>query len=80
MSTGETAFETFDLESDAALTVSTAGEASEGPLDRYLTEIGRYKLFATELGLTRERVRQIELGTLRSLSASGVLRELREAA
>jgi RNA polymerase primary sigma factor len=35
---------------------------------------------AGELGLTRERVRQIELGTLRSLSAQGDLRELREAA
>ena len=35
---------------------------------------------AAELGLTRERVRQIELGTLRKLSAQGGLRELREAA
>jgi RNA polymerase primary sigma factor len=35
---------------------------------------------AGELGLTRERVRQIELSTLRSLSAQGDLRELREAA
>jgi RNA polymerase primary sigma factor len=35
---------------------------------------------AGELGLTRERVRQIELGTLRSLSAQGDLRLLREAA
>jgi RNA polymerase primary sigma factor len=35
---------------------------------------------AGQLGLTRERVRQIELGTLRSLSAQGDLRELREAA
>jgi RNA polymerase primary sigma factor len=35
---------------------------------------------AGELGLTRERVRQIELGTLRKLSAQGTLRELREAA
>lgn len=35
---------------------------------------------AGELGLTRERVRQIELGTLRRLSAHGGLRELREAA
>ena len=35
---------------------------------------------AGELGLTRERVRQIELGTLRSLSAQRDLRELREAA
>ena len=35
---------------------------------------------ATELGLTRERVRQIELGTLRSLSTSGALHGLGEAA
>jgi RNA polymerase primary sigma factor len=35
---------------------------------------------AGELGLTRERVRQIELSTLRGLSAQGGLRELREAA
>ena len=35
---------------------------------------------AGELGLTRERVRQIELSTLRRLSAQGGLRELREAA
>jgi RNA polymerase primary sigma factor len=35
---------------------------------------------AGELGLTRERVRQIELGTLRKLSAQGRLRALREAA
>jgi RNA polymerase primary sigma factor len=35
---------------------------------------------AAELGLTRERARQIELGTLRRLRAHGCLRELREAA
>jgi RNA polymerase primary sigma factor len=35
---------------------------------------------AAELGVTRERVRQIELGTLRRLSAQRGLRELREAA
>jgi RNA polymerase primary sigma factor len=35
---------------------------------------------AGELGLTRERVRQIELGTLRRLLARGGLAELREAA
>ncbi len=35
---------------------------------------------AGELGLTRERVRQIELGTLRRLLAQGGLAELREAA
>jgi RNA polymerase primary sigma factor len=35
---------------------------------------------AGELGLTRERVRQIELGTLRRLSAQGGLRAMREAA
>jgi RNA polymerase primary sigma factor len=35
---------------------------------------------ADELGLTRERVRQIELGTLRRLGTQGGLRVLREAA
>jgi RNA polymerase primary sigma factor len=35
---------------------------------------------ARELGVTRERVRQIELGTLRSLSGQRAIRQLREAA